>query len=91
MKKSKTETVAYKSKKLAIENDGNGDDIMRKIPLRYVKKGDAFKLKPTDTATIYIKDDYDRSLKKYSCYNYNDIGKYRMVSPSTIVYIDFYF
>lgn len=87
---SKGQTVTYHNRFLAGENDENGVDTMRAIPLRYVKKGDYFKLKPTDTAPVWIKDDYDKTDKKFWAYKY--VGTtFKQFSGSVIVYVDFWF
>lgn len=67
---------------------------MKAVKLSTLKKGDLFTLKPIEEPTesqVYIRDDYDRSLKKYDCYKFSDICQYRSFKGDKIVYVDFYF
>lgn len=64
---------------------------MTPVLLRDLKKGDFFKLKNSETATVFVRDDYDRSSKKYSYYAFDDICRFGMRKGTTIVYKDFIF
>lgn len=35
-----------------------------------VNQGTYFKLKPTDTAPVWVRDHYDKSSKTYACHKY---------------------
>lgn len=37
-----------------------------------VNQGTYFKLKPTDTAPVWVRDHYDKSSKTYACHKYDD-------------------
>lgn len=40
---------------------------------------------------VWIKGDYDRSLKAYSCQRFSDMNDEKFISPNTLVNIDFIF
>ena len=44
-----------------------------------VNQGTYFKLKPTDTAPVWVRDHYDKSSKTYACHKYDD-SKSRKIS-----------
>lgn len=44
-----------------------------KTKVNKVNQGTYFKLKPTETAPVWIRGEYDRSSKSYSCYKYDDV------------------
>lgn len=67
---------------------------MEKKTLKEIKKGEMFTLKPIEepkASQVYIKDDYDRTDKKWACYKWSDINAYRYLKGSTPVYTDFTF
>ena len=62
--------------------------------LKDLKKGEWFTLKPYEYPTasqVYIKGDYDRSDKKYSCIKWADICAERFLKGNREVYTDFIF
>lgn len=59
--------------------------------LKELKKGDFFKLKDSDTATVYVKGEYDRSTKTYSCFKFEDVNDERFFKGSKKVFVDFTF
>lgn len=62
--------------------------------LKDLKKGELFTLKPIDCpamSQVWIRDDYDRSERKYDAVNYGDICRTRMLKGTTTVYTDFTF
>ena len=64
------------------------------MKLKELKKGDYFTRKNIEYPTekqVYIKGDYDRSLKKYSCINFSDISKEIFLKPDTEIFVDFIF
>ena len=65
---------------------------MAPVKLRDVKKGDFFTKKaidcPSDTQ-VWIKGDYDRSSKRYSCTRCSDFCDEQFMSPDKLVYTDF--
>ena len=58
--------------------------------LKTLKNGDYFKRK-LDSKKVYVKSDYDKSLKKFSCYDFNDVNSELFLKSNTIVFIDFEF
>ena len=62
--------------------------------LRELKKGDIFTLKaieePNDSQ-VWIKGDYDRSTKTFSCINYSDINRERFFKASRVIFTEFTF
>lgn len=59
--------------------------------LKELKKGDFFKLKDSDTATVYVKGEYDRSTKIYSCFKFEDVNDERFFKGSKKVFVGFTF
>lgn len=64
------------------------------MKLKELKKGDLFALKPhgerhiTDSQ-VYIKGEFDRSVKKYDCGRCDDISYSRYFDGNKTVYTDF--
>ena len=58
--------------------------------LKYLKKGEFFKLKP-DSRIVFIKDEYFREEKRFSCIYFHDISRGRNLKPKTVVYTNFEF
>ncbi len=62
--------------------------------LKYLKNGDFFTFKdisyPNDNQ-VYVKGDYDRSSKTYTCWCYGDINKTKSVKGNKIVFTCFIF
>lgn len=63
--------------------------------LKELKKGEYFTLKPVEEpseAQVYVKDDYDRSERKYLAMKFTDIwGSGRYFKGDKVVYVDFTF
>lgn len=67
---------------------------MKKTTLKNLKRGEWFTLKEIEYPTenqVFIKGDYERSNKKYSCGKFSDISYERFIKGSTTVYTDFIF
>ena len=62
-----------------------------KVALKDIKKGDFFRLTDTDTATVYIKEDFDRSSKTYWASKYYDVNDGRTFKGSRQVFAGFTF
>ncbi len=60
------------------------------MQLKDLKRGDFFKRKAT-SSIVYIRDEYERTLKKYSCYKFDDVNSEIFLKGSTEVYTDFTF
>ena len=67
---------------------------MKKATIKELKKGDFFTLKPIEFAEepqVWIRGEYDRSSKSYSCYKFEDVNHERFFSGKKEVYTDFIF
>lgn len=61
--------------------------IMKKIELRKVKKNDFFRLTNSECAPLWVRDDYDRSTKKYEVYKYDDVNHWSECKGTRIVFV----
>lgn len=61
---------------------------MQLIKLSEVKKGDYIKRK-LDSKQVWIRDEYERSTKKYMVTDTDDIGRSMLLKGSTLVFIGF--
>lgn len=62
--------------------------------MKELKKGDYFTKKPIEEpreSQVWIRGDYDRSMRKYECYRFDDVNTFTYVSDTKEVYIDFTF
>lgn len=67
---------------------------MKAVKLSTLKKGDFFTLKPIEEPSInqvYVRDDYDRSLKKYDSHKFTNVSSSYFFKGDKLVYVDFYF
>ena len=62
---------------------------MKTVPLRAVKKGEFFKLKPY--GKVFVRDDYDHPSKRFIAYPYEDIFAFKWINPNKLVFVDFTF
>lgn len=58
--------------------------------LKDLPKGEVFKLKP-DAKRVYVRDEYDRSDKKYCCYAWDDVNYFRLIDGKKQVFAGFTF
>ena len=68
---------------------------MKTAKIKDLKKGDYFTLKnygdyPADNR-VYIRGDYCRECKKYSCVKFDDMNAETLKGGAVIVYTDFIF
>lgn len=64
------------------------------MTIKELKKGEFFTIKPIENPTekqVYIRGDYDRSTKKYSCGRFDDICYEREFKGDKVVYTGFTF
>lgn len=64
------------------------------MTIKDLKRGDFFTVKPIENPTekqVYIRGDYDRSAKKYTCTRFDDICTTRDFPGSKTVFTDFTF
>lgn len=59
--------------------------------LKDVKKGEFFRISPSDTAPVWVRDDYNRSTKKYECYKFDDMNHLGEFNGTRMVIVDFEF
>ena len=64
------------------------EDYQEERLLKDVKKGDYFRRKP-DAKTVYIRGQYDRTEKDYSCIDDMDINREIFLKGSTKVWVGF--
>ena len=66
-----------------------------KTTIKEMKKGDFFTLKDygeyPDDSKVYIRGEYNKSLKKYEIYKYNDVNAFRYVAGNKEVITGFTF
>ena len=64
------------------------------VKIKELKKGDFFTLRDIQYPTssqVYVRGDYIREVKKYSCYKFNDINAERLFLGDKLVFADFIF
>lgn len=64
------------------------------MKIRELKKGDFFTIKAIDEpreSQVYVRGEYDRSEKKYSCYKFSDVCSERLFKGDKEVFVDFTF
>lgn len=64
------------------------------MKIKQLKKGDFFTLKPFSDPTdsqVYVRDEYDKSEKKYWVYKFSDVNSGRFMSGEKEVFTDFTF
>lgn len=59
-------------------------------PIETVKKGDFFKRKP-EAKKVFVKQNYNASVKKYSANDFEDINAWQYFKKGVLVFIDFEF
>lgn len=59
---------------------------MQKIELRKLGRGDLFRLAGNDDAPVWVRDEYDRSERKYLCYKYDDVNHWAYMRSVRGVY-----
>lgn len=74
------------------EIDDTADWDYKAVPLRSLKKGEWFTIKPIaypKDNQVYIKDDYDRESRKFLCGRCDDISYGKLISGDKLVYTNF--
>jgi hypothetical protein len=61
---------------------------MQNVTIKQVKQGDYFKRKP-DAKTVYIRGEYCKASKAYSCIDAEDINKELLIKGDKVVVIGF--
>ena len=65
---------------------------MKKVTVKDLKKGDFFTIKEIEYPRenqVYVRGEYDRSSKTYSCYKFSDVNYERFFKGEKVVYTDF--
>lgn len=63
----------------------------KRVELCKVKKGEFFRLTDSESAPVWVRDDYDKSYKMYDVYKYDDVNHCKQMKGSRLVYIGFTF
>lgn len=64
------------------------------MKLKELKNGEMFTLKPIEypkESQVYIREEYDRSTKRYICIKWSDVNAERLLKGDKEVYTEFYF
>lgn len=67
---------------------------MTTIKIKDLKKGEYFTLKPIEfpkDTQVYVRGDYEHSLKKYSATKFSDLCSERFFKGDCLVYVGFTF
>lgn len=59
---------------------------MQKIELRKLGRGDLFRLAGNDDSPVWVRDEYDRSERKYLCYKWDDVNHWTYMRSVRAVY-----
>ena len=59
---------------------------MQKIELRKLGRGDLFRIAGNDDAPVWVRDEYDRSERKYLCYKWDDVNHWTYMRSVRAVY-----
>ena len=59
---------------------------MQKIELIKLGRGDLFRLAGNDDAPVWVRDEYDRSERKYLCYKWDDVNHWTYMRSVRAVY-----
>ena len=63
----------------------------KKTKVNKINQGTYFKLKPTDTAPVWVRDHFDRATQTYACHKYEDSNHETFLKGNRDIYIDFTF
>lgn len=63
----------------------------KKSKIRNINMGQYFRLKDTETAPVWVRGEYVRSEKKYSCTKFDDCNHEKLMKPTQDIYIGFEF
>lgn len=63
------------------------DPECKKTKIKNINQGTYFKLKPTTTAPVWVRGEYERSLGKYSCFKFDDTNPEKFMKGSQDIYI----
>ena len=76
---------------VSIFNHLLGGLTMQETQLKQLPKGEFFKLSPSESAPVWVRDYYERSERKFWVYKFDDINAGKFVSGSKAVFSGFTF
>lgn len=63
-------------------------NIMKKIELRNLHKGDYFHLKDDYDSPLWVRDTYDRSSKRFNVYKAGNVNSWSLRNGSLLIYVE---
>lgn len=61
-------------------------DIMKKIELKKICLGGLFRLTSSEDAPVWVRDEYDKSERKFLCYKWDDVNHWTYMRSVRGVY-----
>lgn len=61
---------------------------MKKVQIRETRPGTLFRLSPSETAPLWVRDAYDRESRTYWAYRWEDVNAGQGMKPARAVYVD---
>lgn len=78
-----------------IDNEFDLDEIYKILSrtktVRKLVKGEFFRLKDSETAPVWVRDEYMSACRKFSCYKFDDVNHERLINGDTSVFVGFTF
>lgn len=59
--------------------------------IRQLKKGEFFRLKDSETAPVWVRDEYIPAAKKFSTHKFDDVNHEVLRKGDSVVYVGFIF
>lgn len=59
--------------------------------IRRLKKGEFFRLKDSETAPVWVRDEYIPSAKKFSTHKFDDVNHETLRKGDSVVFVGFIF
>lgn len=63
----------------------------RTAAIKDLKRGEFFRLTPSDTAPVWVRGEYSRQAKKYSTHRFDDVNHERLLRGEQLVWVGFTF
>ncbi|BBL00418.1 hypothetical protein A3BBH6_06540 [Alistipes onderdonkii subsp. vulgaris] len=63
----------------------------RTAAIKDLKRGEFFRLTPSDTAPVWVRGEYIRAAKKYSTHRFDDVSHERLLRGDRVVWVGFTF
>lgn len=64
---------------------------MQTKTIRSLKRGEFFRLTPSDTAPVWVRGEYSRAAQKYSTHRFDDVNHERLLRGDQLVWVGFTF